>query len=162
MLQWLYTYVASVCPYCFICFPDACCKCVYLGVAYVSHICYKCFIWMLCMFAIFFKCFFSCFRLIFQVFHLSFFLYIASVASGRFKSRSSVAHETCMGSERGHEHTVRVTQGRLSDVRRCRPSCRCAKTDCSCGCADAKRGCPSGRRPGASSSVKDQLSTSDD
>jgi hypothetical protein len=31
-------------------FLDVCCKCVYLNVAYVSHICCKCFIWMLRMF----------------------------------------------------------------------------------------------------------------
>jgi hypothetical protein len=31
-------------------FLDVCCKCVYLDVVYVSHICCKCFIWMLCMF----------------------------------------------------------------------------------------------------------------
>jgi hypothetical protein len=40
----------------------ACCKCVYLDVAYVSHIDYKCFIWMLCMFA-------SVFHVFLQVFH---------------------------------------------------------------------------------------------
>jgi hypothetical protein len=61
-------------------------------------------------------------------------LYVASVASRYFKSRSSVTHEICMESGRGHEHTARVTQGRLSDVGRCRPSRGCAKTDCSCGC----------------------------
>jgi hypothetical protein len=31
-------------------FSDIYCKCVYLQVAYVSHICCKCFIWILCMF----------------------------------------------------------------------------------------------------------------
>ena len=40
-------------------FPDVCCKHVYLDVAYISHICYKCFIWMLRMFTMVFKCF-SC------------------------------------------------------------------------------------------------------
>jgi hypothetical protein len=136
MLQCLYTYVASVYPYCFIYFSDACCKCVYLGVAYVSHICYKCFIWMLRIFAIFFKFFFQLFQT-----HVSsvssIFFYVASIASRCFKNRSSVTHEICMGSGRGCEHTARVTQGRLSDVGRCRPSCGCTKTDCSCGCADA-------------------------
>jgi hypothetical protein len=39
----LYTYVANICPHCFICFSDICCKCVYLEVAYVSRICCKCF-----------------------------------------------------------------------------------------------------------------------
>ena len=36
---------------------DVCCKCVYLDVAYISHICCKYFILMLCMFAMIFKCF---------------------------------------------------------------------------------------------------------
>jgi hypothetical protein len=45
------------------------------------------------MFAIIFNCFWKYFRCTFQVFHLSFFLYIVSVASGCFKSKSSVAHE---------------------------------------------------------------------
>ena len=38
-------------------FLDLCCKCVYLDVAYVSHICCNCFIWMLYMFAIVFQVF---------------------------------------------------------------------------------------------------------
>ena len=38
-------------------FLDVYCKYVYLDVAYVSHICYKCFIWILCMFVMVFKCF---------------------------------------------------------------------------------------------------------
>jgi hypothetical protein len=39
-------------------FPDACCNCVYyLDVAYVSHIRCMCFIWMLHMIAMVFKCF---------------------------------------------------------------------------------------------------------
>ena len=33
-------------------------KCVYLDVTYVSHICCKCFIWMLRMFSMVFKCFY--------------------------------------------------------------------------------------------------------
>jgi hypothetical protein len=33
----LYTYVVSFYSQCFICFPDVCCKCVYLDVVYVSH-----------------------------------------------------------------------------------------------------------------------------
>jgi hypothetical protein len=31
-------------------FLDVCCKCIYLDVSYVLHICYKYFIWMLSMF----------------------------------------------------------------------------------------------------------------
>jgi hypothetical protein len=44
MLQRSVTNVSSV-------FSDVCCKCVYLDVAYVSHICCMYFIWMLQMFA---------------------------------------------------------------------------------------------------------------
>ena len=55
MLQWLYMYVASVYPQCFICF-------LYTYVASVSDAFLKCFICLL--------------------------LYVASVASGCFKSRS--------------------------------------------------------------------------
>jgi hypothetical protein len=46
-------------------FRTYCCKCVYLNVAYVSHICCKCFIWILHIFAIAPKCFSGAF---FQVF----------------------------------------------------------------------------------------------
>jgi hypothetical protein len=45
-------YVAMVVHLCCTCvvpnvspvFSDVCCKCVYLDVAYVSHICFRCFI----------------------------------------------------------------------------------------------------------------------
>jgi hypothetical protein len=79
--------------YFFICFSNACCKCVYLDVAYVSHICCECFIMILRMFVMVssvFRCFCECFKRMFQVFHLS-SDYIASVASRCFKS-SSVLH----------------------------------------------------------------------
>jgi hypothetical protein len=78
--------VVSICPQCFICFLDVCCKCVYMDVAYVSHMCCKCFICTL------YKYFCKCCRRIFQSFHLSFW-YIASVASGYFTSRSGVSYE---------------------------------------------------------------------
>jgi hypothetical protein len=44
MLQLSQRHVASVCFECFrsmfhLCFPNACCECVYLDVPYVSHIC---------------------------------------------------------------------------------------------------------------------------
>ena len=80
---------------CFICvFPDACCKCVYLDVAYVSHIFCNCFIWMLRMCCngflsascVFFKCFGACFKCFIYV-----RTYVASIVSGCFKSRSGVA-----------------------------------------------------------------------
>ena len=81
ILQWLYTYVASFCSQCF----NVCCKCVYLNVARVSHICCMCFIWMLHIFCNgFFKrfrCFtsvldvcckcFNLFECMFQIFHLN-------------------------------------------------------------------------------------------
>jgi hypothetical protein len=44
-------YVASFCSQCFICFPDVCCKRVYLQVAYVLHIYCKCFLHVAYVFA---------------------------------------------------------------------------------------------------------------
>jgi hypothetical protein len=38
-------------------FSDICCKCFYLDVAYVSHICCKSFIWMLHMLHVYCMCF---------------------------------------------------------------------------------------------------------
>jgi hypothetical protein len=62
-------------------FLDVCHKFVYLDVAYVSHICCMCFIWVLRMCTKLFKCFrsmlqvcfkcFSCFRYMLQVFYLN-------------------------------------------------------------------------------------------
>ena len=61
-------------------FLDISCNCVYLDIVYVSHICCKCFIWMLHMLAMALKCFqvfqtyvarvSSIFRCMLQVFHL--------------------------------------------------------------------------------------------
>ena len=51
-------------PMFYLCFLDACCKCVYLDVAYVSHIRCMCFIWMLHFVAMVFKYF----QVFFQVF----------------------------------------------------------------------------------------------
>jgi hypothetical protein len=76
MLQLFQRHVASVCFECFrcfrdmfhLCFPAACCKCVYLDVVYVSHIRCMCFIWMLRMVTMVFKCFqlfFKCFKSMF-------------------------------------------------------------------------------------------------
>ena len=98
MLQWLYTYVASVCSKCFSCFRWML-HVFYLGVAYVSHLCCKCFIRMLHMFShICYICFamathvFSlCFRCMLQVFQL-FQTYVASVSPRCCKSRYGVAH----------------------------------------------------------------------
>ena len=75
-------------------FLDVCCKCVYLDVAYVSHICCKHFIWMLRMFYMVFKCFSGVFASVLDRCFTCFIClqtYIASVASGCFKSRSGVA-----------------------------------------------------------------------
>jgi hypothetical protein len=92
MLQSLYTYVANVCPQCFICF--------------FRHMLQVCFIQMLHMFhtyvaSVSFGCcvcfamdthvFFWCFRRMLQVFQL-FRTYIASVSSRCCKSKSGVAH----------------------------------------------------------------------
>jgi hypothetical protein len=81
ILQWLYTYVASVCSKCFIYFPSVHYKCVYMDVAYVSRIRCKCFIWMLHMFfndiSSVFRCFCKCFRRMFQVFQM----HVSSVSS---------------------------------------------------------------------------------
>jgi hypothetical protein len=41
-------------------FLDVCCKCVYLDIAYVSHICCKCFIWMLRIFTMILSVFQVC------------------------------------------------------------------------------------------------------
>jgi hypothetical protein len=53
---------------------DVCCKCVYLDVAYVSHICLQVFyLDVTCVFAMassIFRCFYKCFRCMFQVFHV--------------------------------------------------------------------------------------------
>ena len=64
MLQVFQRHVARVyfeCFRCFrglfhLCFPNACCNYVYLDGAYVSHIWCMCFIWMLRMVAMVFKC----------------------------------------------------------------------------------------------------------
>jgi hypothetical protein len=91
MLQWLYTYVANFCFQCFICFSDVYCKCVYLDVAYISHICCKCFYldvayvlqWFGGVFASVLDACFKCF--------ICLEIYVVSVASRCFKSRSDVA-----------------------------------------------------------------------
>ena len=112
MLQWLYTYISSVCSKCFISFSrhifasvlSRCCICfhtckvfsaVFLqvfhthvsSVSAISYVCCKCFIWMFqsrsgVATSVSNACFmcFICLQ-----------TYVASVASGYFKSRSSVA-----------------------------------------------------------------------
>jgi hypothetical protein len=56
-------YVASFCFHVLYVFSDVCCTCVYLDVAYVSHICCKCLIWMLCMFYNVFEMFLQVFQM---------------------------------------------------------------------------------------------------
>jgi hypothetical protein len=65
-------------------FPDVCCKCIYLNVAYVSHICCKCFVYMLHMFYLVSECF----QVFLQVFHM----HISSV-SFAFRCMLQVLHQ---------------------------------------------------------------------
>ena len=72
---------------------NICCKYFHLDVAKVDlDITYVCN-----GFQVFLGIFFKCFRRMFQVFHLC-SLYVATVASGCFKSRSGVAHGMRVGS----------------------------------------------------------------
>ena len=76
MLQWLYTYAAKVCYQCFICvfLTHGASMLIWTLHMFHTYVC-MCFIRMLHMVAIVFKCFqvffFKYFRSIFQVFHLS-------------------------------------------------------------------------------------------
>jgi hypothetical protein len=100
MSQWLYAYVASICPLCFIYFFK------HMLQVCLSRCCI-CFTHMLQVFyldVMILNCFCKCFRCMFQVFYLS-FLYIVSVASKCFKSRSGVAHGMHVGSGRGREQS---------------------------------------------------------
>jgi hypothetical protein len=104
MLQLFYLYVAKV---------DL--DVVYTSMlqAYVSSIfqvfhmyLYKCFISMLNMFAMVFKCFSDVFLQVFQTLcfkcFICFLLYVVTLTSGYFKSRSSVAHGMHVESGRRH------------------------------------------------------------
>jgi hypothetical protein len=80
-------------------FLDICCNCVYLDVVYVSGICCKCFIWMLCMFYMVFKCFSYVFASVLDACFKCFIclqMYVASVTSRCFKSRSGVASRSLL------------------------------------------------------------------
>jgi hypothetical protein len=101
---------------------SGCCKnrsrcCIYMHVASICFKCFqvfhtyvcKCFIWILHMSAMFFRRFRKCF--------ICLLLYVATVASGCFKSRSGIAHEMHVGSCRRHgRHPGRcgTTSGALS------------------------------------------------
>jgi hypothetical protein len=99
MLQWLYTYVASVCFQCFICvfrrilqvYLSRCCICF-------THMLQ--FICMLPVFAMVFQTFFMCFSSVSEACFKCFIYlqtYVASVASGCFKSRSVWRSDPCVG-----------------------------------------------------------------
>jgi hypothetical protein len=60
----VHVYCKGLLPMFYLYFSNACCKCIYLNVAYVSHIRYMCFIWLLYMVVMVFKCF----QVFFQVF----------------------------------------------------------------------------------------------
>jgi hypothetical protein len=66
----------------------------------VSYVCCKCFIWMLYMFAVVFKCFYKCFRRMFQVFYLSFFCMLQLLLLDVLKV-NRVLHMGCVGDVRG-------------------------------------------------------------
>ena len=74
-------------------FSDVCCKCVYLDVAYVSHICCKFFIWMLHIVAMVFQGFYVFLSVLDACFKRFICLqtYVASVIYVCFKSRSGIA-----------------------------------------------------------------------
>jgi hypothetical protein len=68
-----------------------CFKCFQVFYTYVC----KCFIWMLHMFVMVFKCFSGVFTGVLDICFKCFIclgLYVATIVSGCFKSRSSVAH----------------------------------------------------------------------
>jgi hypothetical protein len=153
MLQWLYTCVSSVCSKCFI--YITCTLQVFhldvakvdLDVAYtcmlqayvssvsgVSYTCCKCFIRMLHMFAMTFKCFPG----VLQVFQT----YIANVSSGCCKSRASVAH-VAMGSA-CRSHLLQL----LGDVQATWVCCWGADERAQTGAWDTERRC-GGPRSGA-------------
>jgi hypothetical protein len=80
-------------------FPNVCYKCIYLNIVYVSHVYYK--------------------RRVFASFHIHvssvlsvFFFYVAIIASRCFKSRSGIAHEMHVGTERGASVAHAGTQRR--------------------------------------------------
>jgi hypothetical protein len=114
----------------------------YLDVAYVSHICCKCFIWMLCMFAIvssIFSYFSSVLDACFKLF-ICLLLYVVSVASGCFKSRWSIVHEMRVGSSwRCGGHPKR--RGRAARaLARCTGSFSCAQVSCHASAPDKTSG----------------------
>jgi hypothetical protein len=102
-------------------FSDVCCKFVYLDVVYVSHIYCKCFILMLRIFCNDFQVFLAVFASVSDTYFRCFIClqtYVASVASGCFKSRFNVAQvATCCscwrvrGAVRGHKRHAGLSRG---------------------------------------------------
>jgi hypothetical protein len=94
MLQWLYTYVASVYFKCFICFFRRMLQVFYLDVAYVSHICLQVFLEGCCIcFAMAFQVFLDVFTSVSDTYFKYFIflqMHVAKVSSGYFKSRSTL------------------------------------------------------------------------
>jgi hypothetical protein len=121
-------------------FSDACCKCVYLDIAFISHICCKCFIKMFRMFAIISSVFASILDVRFKCF-IYLQMYVANVASECFKTRSDVAHVAMHVRNGGAAMTPYVEHKRGVHVRGKRTTARASRC-----------GRPSGR-PSASTSV---------
>jgi hypothetical protein len=102
------------------------CKHTFQVFSNVSYICCECFIWILHMFAMFFKCFSGIFVSVSYAClncFICFLLYIATI--GYFKSRSGVAYVICVGSGRLHGRRSgrhRPTVGALL----CDPNALCA------------------------------------
>jgi hypothetical protein len=88
MLQWLYTYVASVCSKCFICFFPTYVASVFILMLHMFHTYVASVLSGCCIcLQLFFKCFYMCFRHMFRMFQ-PFCTYIAIILFGCFKSRS--------------------------------------------------------------------------
>jgi len=144
MLQWLYTYVASVYSKCFICFSN-----------YVTSE----FIWMLHMFHTYVVSVLSgrciCFLMAFQVFLQVFQTHVSSVSSV-FTCMLQIFHldviktnrvlllgthlpqQASKQGNRGDVSGLHVGSGGASDVRTARAPMWACKTKCRCGRLDAR------------------------
>jgi hypothetical protein len=87
MLQWLYTYVTKVCYPCFICVFWTHVASVFIWMLHMFHIYVACVLSGCCVwlqwFSSVFRCFFKCFNCL--------QMYVATVVSRCFKSKSSIA-----------------------------------------------------------------------
>jgi hypothetical protein len=84
MLQMSVPNVSSV-------FSNICCKCVYLNVAYISHICCNCFMWMSRMCCNSFQLFRVFVVMVSDVCFIYLQMYVANVVFGYLKSKLGVA-----------------------------------------------------------------------